>query len=151
MAGRGPAPKLPEERRDGHQKRRGEWIELPAVNPAKPPAMPTAPKGGWSVGTRSAWKAWWADPVSLCWTPADVENVRALAYLHHEVERGKSSAAPEVRLRLDGLGLTQKGKRDFRWRIVTDEVAGAREKSKPAPHYERLRVVNAVEGTEPSG
>ena len=30
---------------------------------------------------------------------------------------GRVGLAPEVWLRLDGLGLSQKGKRDLRWRI----------------------------------
>jgi hypothetical protein len=47
--------------------------------------------------------------------------VRAVAYRHHAVERGSFSVAGELRLRLDLLGSSQKGKRDLRWRVVADE------------------------------
>jgi hypothetical protein len=122
MAGIGPPPKDQSQRRNRATKQRGEWRTLPLENPARVPAMPKSPKGGWAAGTRSAWKQWWKDPASILWTPADVEAVRALAMLHHELERGKFSLAPEVRLRQDGLGLTQKGKRDLRLRILDDDV-----------------------------
>ena len=120
MAGRGPEPKHEGQRRRTNKPARGEWLDLPPTNPAKTPGMPRAPKGGWAAGTRAAWIAWWSDPASLTWTPADIEAVRALTGLHHELERGKFSLAPEVRLRLDGLGLSQKGKRDLRLRVVDD-------------------------------
>lgn len=101
-----------------------------------------------------AWAAWFKDPASLMWTPADLEAVRQLAFLHHECEsfdgtRGLSSLLGELRQRSDALGLTQKGKRDLRWRVTTDELGAKREE---APKYEspyaHLRAVpDAVAGS----
>ena len=141
MAGHGPAPKDPEQRRNHAAPRRGEWVDLPATNEKRAPAMPTAPRGGWAVGTRKAWKLWWMDPASLMWSPADLASVAQLAALHHDVERGKSSLAGEVRLRLDGLGLTAKGKRDLRWRIVEPEVEEQRPSGRKSSRRDHLRVV----------
>ena len=123
MAGRGPAPK--EGPRHGRQPRaRGEWVDLPAVTRESP----ELPQGTWSVRTKRAWLSWWQDPASTQWTEADEGAVFELAYLHAELVSGRVSMAPEVRLRMDILGLTQKGKRDLRWRIPTaapsTEVAG---------------------------
>lgn len=141
--GHGPAPvENRAQVRTRHAPQRGEWVDLPQRNPKRSPAMPPVPRGGWSAGTKFAWKHWWEDPASLQWSPADREAVRALAYLHHDVERGKSALAGEVRLRMDGLGLTQKGKRDLRWRIVSDEVGERRQESAPAAaRRQRLKVV----------
>ena len=138
MAGRGPAPK--EQRRRVNEPQRGEWRELPPRNPAKPPAMRAAPAGGWATGTRAAWKAWWSDPASLVWTPAERDAVFQLAWLHHLLERGEISRASEVRLRMDGLGLTPKGKRDLRMRVVEPAVADEVRK-KAAGARRRLKVV----------
>lgn len=44
-----------------------------------------------------------------------------LARLFEELERGELRLAAEVRLRMDGLGLTAKGKRDLRWRIFDED------------------------------
>jgi len=142
MAGRGPAPKPEEQRRRRNAPGRGEWVELPPTNTARAPKMPTAPRGGWAVGTKEAWKLWHADPASLVWSPADRAAVAQLAGLHHELERGKLSLAGEVRLRMESLGLTQKGKRDLRLRIVDDEVE-AKPAARKSSRREHLRVVGA--------
>ena len=142
MAGRGRVPKEPAVRRGRTAPLRGDWVEIPTVNLRRAPAMPTAPRGGWSAGAKLAWKAWWSDGASTQWSPADREAVRQLAYLLHDQERGKVSVASEVRLRADALGLSQKGKRDFRWKIAADEVA-AEPAAPKSPRREHLRVVGA--------
>lgn len=142
MAGRGRAPKEPEKRRNRTLPSRGEWVEIPAVNGKRAPALPAAPRGGWSAGVRLAWKAWWADGASTQWSPADRESVRQLAYLLHDLERGKVSVAGEVRLRMDSLGLTQKGKRDLRWRIGVEAPEGEVPVQRPS-RRDHLRVVGA--------
>ena len=150
MAGRGPAPSDDRVRRN--LPTRGEWQDLPPVNPAKVPAMPKAPPGGWAAGTKLAWKAWHTDPASLVWSPADREALRLLTYLHHEVEqfdgtRGLASLLAELRQRSDALGLTQKGKRDLRLRIRADELGQKRAEAKNASPYAHLRGPRAVAGT----
>lgn len=134
-----------------HPLRRGEWVDLPALNGARVPRLPESPgRGGWAAGTKLAWKAWWLDPASLMWGPADLEQVRQLAYLHHDMERseirGKATLAREVRQRSDDLGLSAKGKQDRRWRVVADEVEGKRSTPLSGSRYQHLKAVpDAVE------
>lgn len=115
MAGVGPAPKDAAQRHRGKPARRGEWIDLPVAGP-----VPKLPRGTWSARTKAAWSSWWSDPASTQWTEADKGAVVELAYVHADFAMGKVSLAAEVRLRMDILGLTQKGKRDLRWRVVAE-------------------------------
>lgn len=139
----GPAPS--ETRRRRNEPARGDWVEIPLEHEGKAPRLPAAPRGGWSDGTKLAWKAWHADGASLMWGPADREMVRQLAYLHHDLEtlegaHGKASLAAEIRQRMDGLGLTPKGKQDRRWKVRRDEVAERRSEPKKESRYGHLRV-----------
>jgi hypothetical protein len=61
--------------------------------------------------------------VSAQWSPSDVAYALDAILLYDGMT---ASNANEVRLRMDGLGLTPKGKRDLRWR-----VGGAAEPAKP--------------------
>lgn len=121
MAGTGPAPKLADERRRRNEPARGEWTELPPlaepVIAARPPARAKG-TGPWSKRTLAAWRSWRADPVGAIWGPAERDAIIDLAYLHHEWCSGKLQLSAELRLRMDGLGLTPKGKRDLRLRVV---------------------------------
>lgn len=113
------APKDPGVRRNRVKPARGEWIDLPvATHPV--PALPkrAAGTGRWSALTKSAWTSWWSDPASTQWSEADVGSLEAVVFLMEDFYRGEYKVAAEIRLRTDGLGLTQKGKRDLRWRIV---------------------------------
>ncbi len=124
MAGRGPAPKEPDQRRRGAKPQRGEWVDISA--PARPvlPTLTSVEKGRkWDARTRRAWEAWRQDAATSMYGPAEVAAAIELAYLFDDfVVYGPASAAPELRLRMDGLGLTPKGKRDLRWRVVDEEL-----------------------------
>lgn len=111
MAGHGPAPKDKSVRRNTIPKGRGEWVDLPEVTHEVPKGS-----GSWPARTKACWVAWWSDPASTQWTEADRNSVAELAHLHSELVHGRLSLAPEIRQRMDLLGLTQKGKRDLRWR-----------------------------------
>jgi len=143
MAGHGPAPK--QSRQRAAAPARGEWITLPAK--VTKPILPALPKrrkeqGGWSAQTKRAWAAWKADPATTQYASADIQNAIDLAYLYEEFARGNVKLAPEIRLRLDGLGLTAKGKRDLRWRLqAADEVTAAAD---DATAEERRREIRAV-------
>lgn len=132
MAGQGFAPKDPSQRAGTAVPKRGEWESIPRENLEPAPELP-ARESGWSERTRLAWRAWWRDPASTQWTPADRDNVLYLAELF---DLGSVTIANELRLRMDGLGLTQKGKRDLRWRIeeTPTEVAPARKKRASSLH-----------------
>jgi hypothetical protein len=134
MAGRGAAPKPADQRRRRNEPARGEWVDL---EPLAKPVLPAlgARKGGWSAHSRMMWDAWRKDPVSAQWSPSD------LAYARDTIERFEQQApAAELRLRMDGLGLTPKGKRDLRWRTGVAEV----EKS-AKPKLAEVRRLRAVD------
>jgi hypothetical protein len=122
MAGTGPAPKDPSQRRRRNEPARGEWFNLP---PLKGPFLPPLPKrakdaGVWSARTRRAWAAWRKDPATQMYSEAEVDSVIDLAYVHEEWVRGDNRLISEVRLRMDGLGLTPKGKKDLRWKVIDE-------------------------------
>jgi hypothetical protein len=119
VAGRGPAPKAFEQRRNHHEPQRGEWVAV-AANAKS--ALPSAlPKDTWSPRTKGAWKAWRQDPVSSLYGPTEVQLAVDLAYLYEQwVREATGALATEIRQRQDGLGLSPKGKQDRRWSVVED-------------------------------
>lgn len=123
--GNGPAPA--ENRRRRNEPARGDWVDL---EPLAKPVLPTLPKNSpfkdddgkpipWPARTKAVWKAWRADPVTSQYSPSDVEYALDAIALH-----AKSPGSNEIRLRMDALGLTPKGKRDLRWRVPDQAVAG---------------------------
>lgn len=132
MAGRGPAPKAPGERRRYNQPARSEWIDLePLEKPVLPPAMRQ-----WAAHVQLLWKAWRNDPVTSQYGPADLAAVFELARRYDDLQPN------EQRLRMDGLGLTPKGKRDLRWRTPAEVATIGKQES---AGVRKLRVV----GLEP--
>ncbi len=151
MAGRGPAPKDPSARRRRTAPLRGEWTDLPEKSGVKRPALPRfRGKGGWPAECKMAWDAWWSDPAASQWTPADRVSVYRLLDLLWQ-SSVKLSVNAEVRLRMDGLGLSPKGKRDLRWRVNTDPAHA----DGPAPdelaarrkRRDRVKATDAVAGS----
>lgn len=123
MAGTGRAPKAPDERRNHHSPRRGDWTELPHEVAHPVPRLPPrgAGRGAWAPRTRAAWRSWWSDPASTQWTAADEDLVLHLADVYEEWIRAPSaSLASEARQLRDSLGLTPKGRQDRRWRTGCD-------------------------------
>lgn len=123
---------------------RGEWVDLPAVveEPILPP-LPPLDGEEWSANTISAWEAWRRDPVTTQWTESDIAYAHDTIMLHNVMT---PSTASEVRLRMDALGLTPKGKRDLRWRTAQQQELEASQGAKPAPRRkmpqrQRLRAV----------
>lgn len=102
--------------------------------------LPTLPRRDdgedWPATSVALWEAWRQDPVTAQWSPADVAYALETIRLHAVMT---SNSANEVRIRMDGLGLTPKGKRDLRWRATAANAAKpAREK--PA-EVRKLRAV----------
>jgi hypothetical protein len=121
MAGRGPAPKAFEQRRNHHEPQRGEWTPLAPLLKA---VLPALPRDDWSARTKRAWEAWRKDPASAMYGPAEVQLAVDLAYVYEQWVREPTAAlAAEIRQRQDGLGLSPKGKQDRRWRVVAAEAA----------------------------
>jgi hypothetical protein len=129
---RGPDPKPAEQRRRRNKPERGEWVELPAVDPKKPilPELPKRkpseedPAGKWHPRTRAVWKAWREDPAATQYGPAEIASAIELAWIHDRSVRENERLVNEVRAREDRLGLSSKGKRDLRWRAPTETAAG---------------------------
>jgi hypothetical protein len=144
MAGRGPAPKPKDQRRRRNTPARGEWVDLPAVDE---PLLPELPKrvrgtGRWHPRTVALWEAWRQDPATTQFGPAEVAGAVELAFLHHDACLGAEKMS-EVRQRMDGLGLSAKGKRDLRWRAPTEHAAEDVEPTtpRPKPTRQHLRAV----------
>lgn len=146
MAGRGPAPKDPDQRARSNVPARGEWVDVRA--PAKPilPTLSSIEKGTWQLRTKRMWEAWRKDPATTLFGPAEIAAAIHTIYLLDElVIDGTASLASQVRLHMDGLGLTLKGKRDLRIRVARDAVVSSTPGSADE-EFEGLRLVaDAVE------
>lgn len=135
MAGNGPAPADKSERRRRNKPARGEWVDLEPLEAPVLPEIPRCPlrhpdtgeQEEWSDRAKSAWAAWREDPVTAYYTPADLAYLHDLLILFEGMGR---SSANEVRLRMDGLGLTPKGKKDLRYRVVEVEAEGGKPQRK---------------------
>jgi hypothetical protein len=143
--GRGPAPKPSEQRRRRNKPERGEWVELPSL---EKPILPELPKRGrgegrWHPRTVAAWAAWRDDPATTQYGPAEIMAAVELAYIHHSYCVGDEKAS-EVRLRMDGLGLTPKGKRDLRWRSPSESTTAAVENEPEGGKLAEVRRLRAV-------
>lgn len=138
----GPPPKDPGARRRRNAPARGEWVDLdPLPAPILDP-LPDLEGEAWSPNTFAMWEAWRADPVTAFWTPADLAYAMDTIMLHQAMT---PSNANEIRLRMDGLGLTPKGKRDLRYRVPEQVAEIVELKGKPRggkmPQARRLRAV----------
>ena len=136
MPGKGPAPKAQGERRRRNAPARGEWVDLEPLTEPVLPELPALADDDWAPNTRAVWEAWRNDPVTVLWTPADVAFAMDTIVLHNVMT---PSTASEVRLRMDALGLTPKGKRDLRWRPSSEAQAPAQVTK--LPQTRRLRAV----------
>lgn len=144
MAGRGPPPKPKDQRRNRGAPARGEWIDLPAVDEPILPDLPKRPRGTgrWHARTIAAWAAWRLDPATTQYGPAEVAAAVELAWnLDASVKNEAGAKASEVRLRMDGLGLTAKGKRDLRWRAPSERAAEETKPERPPSEVTPLRAV----------
>jgi hypothetical protein len=93
------------------------------LEPIDEPALGPLPRrhrdGEWTPEARATWEAWRQDPATTRWTPADVGFAVDTLYLVDECAlKPRAPLAAEVRLRMDALGLTPKGRRYLRWRIA---------------------------------
>lgn len=146
MAGQGPAPKTPEERVSLKVPERGDWLSLPPLEKPILPALPRRARGEgeWSSRTRRAWEAWRRDWVTGSYGSAEIAMAVELAYVYEDAVRARRPPYwAEVRQWMDRLGLTMKGKRDLRLRLVEKPAEPTAEKRAGS---RRLRLVDdAVE------
>lgn len=125
MAGQGPAPADPATRRRRNEPTRGEWVDLPPLEKPVLPELAAGEDDPFPPETRAAWEAWRSDPVTAQYSAADIAYALDTIRLHAAMT---PTSAAEVRLRMDALGLTPKGKRDLRWRVGEKSEAAAPKK-----------------------
>lgn len=134
MAGRGPAPKDPAQRR--RRNKTSTRMQLPAEGrKGKPPKfpLPDVEFKDEEVAERFAkleanlWRDLWRLPQAAAWDRLGYTHEVAL-YCRHmtSAEFGDLDAAKEARMRSDRLGLTPAAMRSLQWEVVEDELAGRR-------------------------
>jgi len=106
------------------------------------PVLPPA-RRDWSDRVLRLWEAWRQDPVTGQYGPADIAAAVELADQFEELQPS------EQRLRMDGLALTPKGKRDLRWRTggdVDQEPEPLTPRARAGGDARRRRLLKAVQG-----
>lgn len=116
----GPAPKFPEKRARANKPVSGEWV---SVEPIEDPILPELPDDDgmtWNTRTRRLWKGWQRDPATRLYGESEVAMATELAFMHAKAVRGDDNAPPWSVITgwMDRLGLTPKGKKDLRIRVV---------------------------------
>lgn len=113
MAGKGPAPKRPEERRRRNKPVGGEWQAAPGIGWQHGP-LPEPPDG-LLAASREAWTTWFRSWFASHWTPSDLPGLRKVVQLYDATERGEGQRASELRLWMDNYGITLEGQQKRRW------------------------------------
>lgn len=126
MAGRGPAPKQSRHRRKAPV--RGDWVRLvplvgchlPSLDEFEAPVNYESENRAafWPTRTKLMWESWQEDPVTATWNKSDLAFAVDTIYLHAQAAQGKSS---EIRIRMESLGLTPKGRADRRFLLPDEE------------------------------
>jgi hypothetical protein len=121
MAGRGPAPKDPSERR-----RRNVTPELVAVVPDAVVRGPELPEThDWPDQTRAWWQHWRESPQAQTFIDTDWSFLLDTALLHADLWLGDLSMAGELRLRVAKFGATAEDRRRLKIAITEPPGAGA--------------------------
>ena len=142
MSGRGPAPKVSGQR-TRHARIRGDWT--PAIGIGWQFEPFPQPPDGLLEASRAAWETWFRAWFAAHWTPDDLPGLRQLIRVYDQLERGAFQRASELRLGMDGYGITPKGQQDRRWKRPDGDTGsgdGANSPAKPKSPYAHLRVVD---------
>ena len=140
MAGRGPLPKPPSERRNRIVKVRGEMVAASGTGWQHPP-FPVCPEG-LKPASEEAWRTWFAAWFAARWTPSDLPGLRTLILTYDQVERGEFQRGPELRMLMDTYGITPKGQQDRRWLAPkVDDAPKSETPTSTDPRFARLRSV----------
>ncbi len=132
----GPPPKMTRRRRNVPAS--GEWKATPGVGWQHGP-IPEPPTRMLKA-SREAWATWMGSWFAAHWDPAVLPALRQLIRLFDLVERGGTPASyrAELRVELDGYGITLKGQQMLHWAPPKAEDRPADE----ADPYSHLRVVS---------
>jgi hypothetical protein len=139
MAGRGPAPKPPEERRR-RNKNAYEWT--PAVGVGWQHGDLPKPPDGLLKASREAWETWMTAWFAANWSPSDLPGLSHVIRLYDQVQRGEFQRSGELRMSMDTYGITPKGQQDRRWKPPV--AAPESENGKSESRYGHLRSVEGA-------
>ena len=135
MAGRGPAPKDPSQRR----RRNAPVAPATVVTEDDQVRGPELPKGfDWPVQTQLWWETWRKSPQSQALTSTDWDFLLDTALLHAELWAGNGTVAAELRLRVAKFGATPEDRLRLRMQIADPEKPAA---AAPKSRYGHLRAV----------
>lgn len=131
MAGRGSAPKPPDQRarRNADPVAMRVAVAEPVGQPRLPQRWHRDPKTGkkrriaWPAETREFWRVWADSPLSREFTSTDWSELLIAARLHAAVVEGDLKSAPELRLRVAKFGATPEDRARLRITFVAADEA----------------------------
>ena len=120
----GPAPK--KHRQHRMKPTHGEYVRL---EPLKKPVLEKLGDRHTPLA-KAYWEAWRQDPVTATWTPTEV----ALAlHVLELIDTDPVDKAAEIRIRIDGLALSPKGRRDARLLLPDEDEPEEDKPAEPTP------------------
>lgn len=104
-------------------------------------AIPDAPEGLRPESVK-AWETWMAAWFASHWMPADLPGLRKVILLYDQTERGEFHRSAELRMGMDGYGITPKGRQMLHWLPPkADETPVETPDSPTSSRYAKLRAV----------
>lgn len=140
MAGRGPAPKDPSERR--RRNAAPETVKLAADGKSHGPDLPA--DIDWPDATRAWWGTWRTSAQAQTFTDTDWSFLLDTAILHMEFWDGDRSVAAELRLRAAKFGATPEDRARLKIAVGEPGQQPTPRERKPAARTRRERLLKAV-------
>lgn len=140
MAGRGPAPKDPEQRR----RRNVDPVERRQVSADDVQRGPELPAGDWPAATVRWWDTWRGSPQAQVFTATDWSFLLDTALLHAELWAGNGAVAAELRLRVAKFGATPEDRARLRLEVA-DQTPPAKPVARKAGSR-REQLLSLVDG-----
>ncbi len=137
MAGKGPRPKTTRRRRN--TPARGDWKAPDGIG-WQHGKIPEPPDGLLKASI-ATWRTWFGSWFAAHWTPEDVPGLTIVILLWDQVNRGEYQRSAELRLQMDGYGITPKGQTDRRWEKPAPSAPEKKPSGSSADRRRRLRVV----------
>ena len=148
MAGRGPAPKDPEQRR----RRNADPVPTKVVRPDDELRGPELPDGvDWPAQTLAWWQTWRSSPQAQSFTTTDWGFLLDTALLHAELWSGNASVASELRLRVAKFGATPEDRARLRIQVEEPKAEAAAVARRPGAASRRRRLLKVVADAEGTG
>ena len=142
MAGRGPAPKDPSERR----RRNADPVPTTVLKPSTELCGPSLPESvDWPDATLSWWETWRRSPQAATFTDTDWSFLLDTAMLHMAFWAGDTKAAAELRLRVAKFGATPEDRARLRMEVASPAETEPKVRQRtPAARTRRARLLKAV-------